>query len=166
MSAFKIFLFIATGAAILAASFVFLGSAAAKETGIVSSPVYAVPREPFQKEAIFQFSAGKFEAFGSFDVPSRKRLVIEHVSARVALPNGQKIIEARIETLQAGGGAKASHYLTTNTEGSRPGVADYFSASQCVRLYAVGNVQFGFFRTDIASIGQVNASVSGYLVDY
>jgi hypothetical protein len=166
MSRFKIFLFIASGAAILAASFAFLGSAAAKETGIVPSPVYAVPKEPFQKEVILQFIAGKFEAFGSFEVPSRKRLVIEHVSARVALPNGQKIIEARIETLQAGGGAGASHYLITNTEGSRPGVGDYFSASQCARLYAIGNVRFGFFRTDISSIGQVNASVSGYLVDY
>jgi len=164
MNKFKTYLFITSGIAILAAFFAFLGPVIVQAQG-VPSPVYTVPKEPFQSEVVFKFNPGKYEAFGSFNVPSRKRLIIEHVSAHAALPNGQKIIEARIETLQVGGGAKANHYLTTHFESSRPDVADYFSVSQDMRLYAVGTVQFGFFRTSTAGTGQVNATVSGYLVD-
>jgi len=166
MNKFKTYLFITSGIAILAVSFAFLGPVIVQAQVNVPSPVYTVPKEPFQSEVAISFNPGRYEAFGSFYVPSRKRLIIEHVSAHVALPNGQKIIEARIETLQVGGGAVANHYLTTHFEGSRPGVGDYFSVSQDMRLYAVGAVRFGFFRTNTTGIGQVNATVSGYLVDY
>lgn len=152
--------------AILTAVLVFPDFIRAQDTASVPSPVYTVPKEPFQKEVSIMFKAGKLEGFGSFEVPGHKRLVIEHVSAHIVLPNGQKITEARIETLQSGGGAMASHYLTTYTEGSRLGVGDYFSASQDMRLYAIGVVRFGFFRTDSTSTGLVDATVSGYIVDY
>jgi hypothetical protein len=165
MNRSKTYLLIAAGAAILAASFAFLGLVKVPGPPVESSPVCTVPEEPFQKQVTISFTAGRLEGFGSFQVPSGKRLVVEHVSARVALPNGQRIIESRIETLQAGGGAMARHYLTAHVEGSRPGAGDYFSVSQDMRLYAVGAVRFGFFRTSDSNVGLVNATVSGYLVD-
>ena len=160
MNKFKTYLFIASATVILSASSAFQRQAIAQ----IPSPVYTVPKEPFQKEVIILFIAGKQEGFGSFLIPKGKRLIIEHVSACIALPSGQKILEARIDVLQAGGGAQISHYLNTFFAAIAPN-GDYFSVSHSLRLYAVGDVRFAFFRTDKISIGQVNATVSGYLVD-
>jgi len=123
------------------------------------------PNAPFQQEVILKFTAGQREAFGSVSVPSGKRLVIEHVSARVMLPTGQKLFESRITTVQTAGGAEGYHYLSTTAEGSYLG-SDFFSISQSLRLYSVGYAKFSFFRADTAQAGLVNAAVSGYLVNY
>jgi hypothetical protein len=158
MNGFKNFFFIALGAAILAAFFALPGPVFAQD-------VFAFPTKPFQKEVIIKFDAGRREGFGSFSIPSRKRMVIEHVSARIVLPGGQKLFESRIETLQAAGGAVGYHYLTTSSEGNYLG-DDFFSISHSMRLYAVGAVKFAFFRTDSTTTGVVNVAVSGFLVSY
>jgi len=157
----KVFLSIASAAALLAAFLAFPGPVLAADT----QNVYTFPKEPFQQEVIIKLLAGKREAFGSVSVPAGKRLVIEYVSARIMLPAGQKIFEARIVTLQNAGGAEGYHYLSTNAEGSYLD-SDFFSISHNLRLYSVGYAKFSFFRSDTTRSGLVNAAVSGYLVGY
>jgi hypothetical protein len=161
MNKVKRVLSVASAAALLAAVLAFPVPARAAD----SLNLYTFPKEPFQQEVIIKFLDGKLEAFGSISIPAGKRLVIEHVSARLTLPAGQKVFESRITTLQKAGGAEGYHYLSTNAEGNHLG-SDFFSISHSLRLYSVGYAKFSFFRSDKAQIGLVNAAVSGYLVDY
>ena len=160
MNKVKEFLSLASGTAMLAALLSVPGPVLAADT----QNAYTFPKEPFQQEVTIKFPAGQREAFGSVSIPGGKRLVIEHVSARLTLPAGQKIFESRITTLQNAGGAEGYHYLSTNAEGSYSG-SDFFSISQSLRLYTAGYAKFSFFRSDTAQTGLVNATVSGYLVD-
>jgi hypothetical protein len=165
MNNIKGFLSLASGAAMLAVFFAFPGTVSALDTvSIVNA--YSFPKEPFQNQVAIKFSAGKKEGFGNFKVPTTKNLVIEHVSARIALPGGQKLIEARITTRHSGSVVPVEHYLSTNFEGSTNG-SDFFSISNSLRLYAINtySVDFAFFRTDSTATGNVYATVSGYLVD-
>jgi hypothetical protein len=128
-------------------------------------PVVAIPPSPFQEEVILVFNSGDSGAFQPFQVPAGKRLVIEHVSARAALTEGQQLTETSIETLQVGGGSVIKHYFVASFQASVPGVADYYAISQQTRLYAVGGVQVRAFRSNTTGTAQMNISVSGYLVD-
>ena len=128
-------------------------------------PVVASPPLPFQEEVILQFPSGTVNASQSFQVLPGKRLVIEHVSARAALTEGQQLTETSIETLQVGGGSAIKHYFAASFQGNTPGTADYYAISQQTRLYAVGGVQVRAFRNGTAGSGTVNISVSGYLID-
>jgi hypothetical protein len=147
------------------------------QSGNVDVNVVNMPDEPievncvqsiehFQETVILSFSHGENGKFGGFLVTSGKRLVIEHVSIRAALTPGQRLFETKITALQVGGGSSKEHFLVTEFQGHRPGIADYYGASQPIRLYAIGGVSIGAFRTDDVGTSQVNVTVSGYLVDY
>jgi hypothetical protein len=147
------------------------------QTGNVDVNVVNMPDEPiqvncvksiehFQETVILSFSNGENGKSGGFSVTSGKRLVIEHVSVRAALTPGQRLHETKITVLQVGGGSSKEHFLVTEFQGHRPGIADYYAASQPIRLYAIGSVSIAAFRTDDTSTSQVNVTVSGYLVDY
>jgi hypothetical protein len=98
-------------------------------------------------------------------VPAGKRLVIEHVSAKAALTEGQHLTETSIATLQVGGGSAIKHYFAASFQGNTPGIADYYAISQQTHLYAIGGVQVFAFRNGTLGTAQVNISVSGYLID-
>jgi hypothetical protein len=164
MNKVKNVLFSVSGTAMLAAILAFPGPVSALDT--VTANTYTFPKEPFQNQVVIKFTAGKKEGFGNFKVPSTKLLVIEHVSARIGLPAGQKIYEARITTRHSGSVVPVEHYLSTNFEGSTNG-SDFYSISHGLRLYAINtySVEFAFFRTDSTATGNVYATVSGYLVN-
>lgn len=147
------------------------------QTGEVDVNVVNMPEEPiqvncvqsiehFQETVILSYSVGDIGKFGSFMVPTGKRLVMEHVSLRAAMTPGQRPFETKIIVLQVGGGSQKEHFLVTEYQGSRPGIADYYAASLPMRLYAIGAVSIASFRTDTVGTAQINVTVSGYLVDY
>jgi hypothetical protein len=125
----------------------------------------AVGQAPFQAQVIAAFQAGSTSASAAIPVPDGKRLVIENVSALASLNNGTALTYASIVTLDQGGGTQAEHYLVMHPQGSVPDVADYFTANDDLRAYAVGSIGINAFRTDSAGLGQVNVTVTGFLVD-
>lgn len=126
--------------------------------------VGTVPKVPFQEEVILVFGAGNNGTNGGFMVPAGRRLIIEHVSGLAALEIGQRLKWSRISTLAMAGGTQVAHYLATTQQASVAGIADYYVMSQPMLAYAVGAVEIAAFRSDVAGTGQVNVSVSGYLV--
>jgi hypothetical protein len=123
------------------------------------------PAEPFQSTVTLEMDTGQLQDFQSLVVPPGRRLVIEHVSAHAALPNGQAVFQLRLDVAEAAGGALLSHFLVLEPQGSRLGIGDYFAASQAVRLYAVGSARAAAFRTADAGFGFVELTISGFVVD-
>lgn len=120
-------------------------------------------RHRFQVGTTCTAFAGSFACIASFAVPANKLLVIETVSADVAVPAGEKV--QVVWTIVQGSSMVAypSPVQLNGTFFTR----DSFSAMFAVRLYAdpgtTVNVTLG--RNDSTGNGDLGAFISGYLVD-
>jgi hypothetical protein len=122
-------------------------------------------RAPFQVQLGNPIAAGANAPNGSFSVPAGRRLVIEHVSALVVVPAGQRVMYTNINTFSGGG--LVFHHLKAQSAGvstATPG--EGYITSESLRLYADPgtSVLVAVNRSDSAGTGFMSVSVSGYLV--
>ena len=169
MSKFRNGSLIAIGMVMMAVALVAAGSrgAGAQSASSVSEvrDVDNPARQPFQRELNFTVAAGKAFERSSFVVAeAKKRLVIEHASAFIDLPGGQRVVNISIETTLSG--LTANHILVAFAQGTVNGF-DGFSASQQTRLYADPGtlVSAVVARNSISGNAPVAATISGYFVD-
>jgi len=142
-------------------------------------------REPFQFTARADWEEGSRSMSESFQVPSGKRLVIEHVSASIEVPLEQEIIGTLVATVA--GGERAHHYFFIPRAGTFDPDVDNLSpgdertgpegnelsiyvGSAHVKLYADPGtaVDLGVVRSDWLcpfTCGAAIVVVSGYLMD-
>ena len=182
MKKFKTYLLAAIGLVILVGALVLLtpiagqgqrggGPPGGMNVNVVNTsakpvPTFAFPTEPFQIGVSFSIEAGNMWGYGSFIVPTGKRLVIEHVSSYSAMTTlDDKIINAAITTQQVLGGNEVSHIFVIVDQGRGPTTVHYCTVSQQMRLYAVEEVRFSVARSHFDHKASINFSVSGYLVD-
>ena len=122
-------------------------------------------RTPFQIQLGNPIAAGSNAPNLSFTVPAGQHLVIEHVSALVVVPAGQRVMFANINTF-AGGSLVFHHLRAESTGASSATPGEGFVTSESLRLYADPGTQvlFAANRSDAVGTGFMNVSVSGYLV--
>ena len=146
-----------------------------KDVIIVNAPDQPVPvvvqnpPAPAGAQAFHRFLVGSM-ADGTFNmgdtlavtVPAGKRLVIETASAIVTTSAGQNV---RIRVDANNGGFTAAHHLTVSQE-SWAGSIDH-KGIQSLRMYADAGttVYFRVARDQSLGIGNVNASISGHLIN-
>lgn len=99
-------------------------------------------------------------------VPAGKRLVIEHVSALIAVDAGQKVGGALGVTTN-GQAVFHSFGFTFEGNGFNASNNDRFVTSQSLRLYADPETEIvaSIDRNASSGVGQGNIIISGYLVD-
>ncbi|CAI8834014.1 hypothetical protein [Methylococcus capsulatus] len=121
---------------------------------------------PFQKTIRFTIGNEEKEGYAEIPVAGRQRLVIEHVSALVQGPAGQKYFASLRTTIQRN--ETAWHYLVLSQQYAGAGV-DVYAASQPIRAYADPDefpIRFSVSRgLDDTGTVSVDATISGYLVD-
>ncbi|MDD2767576.1 MAG: hypothetical protein PHT19_02500 [Methylococcus sp.] len=122
--------------------------------------------QPFQQTVRFVIGNGEKEGYAEIGVPAQRRLVIEHVSALVQGPAGQKYFGSLRTTV--GRDNTGWHYLVFSQQYAGGGI-DVHAASQPMRAYADSfgaPVRLSISRglEDAGSVS-VDATVSGYLVD-
>lgn len=124
-------------------------------------------RSPFEIRLTMTIDDGSTQSQTGFDVPNGKRLVIEHVSARVQGPSGEKYY-AQLQTHVYENNATALvNNLVLNYQGTFSGI-DLFTASDSMKTYAEYSVPQTLFivtRTDAIGSSFAEADLSGYLVD-
>lgn len=125
-------------------------------------------RQPFHARGIFSMSTGEPDQNATITVPLGKRLVIEHVSAFLGVPEGQKVLFS-IGTRLAG--MLEFHTLVAQEQGVFPQVLGLgpkatFAASQPARFYADPGttVYMGVGRTSTTGTAAGSMVVSGHLV--
>lgn len=130
----------------------------------VNNPAY----QPFQTEAVFFFTQGHDVVSGTLPVtvPAGKRLVVEHASAHVQLPVGQRM------NIWVSAGPNADEFtriwlVVTWQMTNELGNEDTLVASQPLRLYAQNGdrVQVAGFRSSSIGGGQVIFDIAGHFVD-
>ena len=99
-------------------------------------------------------------------VPAGKRLVIEHISALIAVDAGQKV-GGSLQVTTNGRAVFHSFGLTFQDNGFNASNDDRFVASHSLRLYAdpESEVIAEFDRNASTGTGRGNIIISGYLVD-
>ena len=134
-------------------------------------------RQPFQAELrrLRVRTAGALESFRVAEVPSGKRLVIEHVSCRVrsleasAPGSAQPRFETSAALVTKANGVPAEHELIVNR--ADVGVASFNVVSQPIRVYADPGSQVfvqvdGRFQENAGSLLEItHLTVSGHLID-
>jgi hypothetical protein len=134
-------------------------------------------RQPFQAELrnLRVRTAGPLESFRVAEVPSGKRLVIEHVSFRVrsleaSVPgSSQPRFETSAALVTKANGVPAEHELIVNR--ADIGIASFNVVSQPIRVYAdPGSPVFvqvdGRFPENVGSpLEIIRLNISGHLVD-
>jgi hypothetical protein len=124
-------------------------------------------RSPYEIRLTMTIDDGSTQSQTGFDVPSGKRLVIEHVSARVQGPAGEKYY-AQLQThVYENNPTALVNNLVLNYQGTFSGV-DLFTASDSLKTYAEYSVPQTLFivtRTDAIGSSFAEADISGYLVD-
>lgn len=124
-------------------------------------------RQAFQRRLTFTIEPGSTQNQISLDVPAGKRLVIEHASARVQGPTGEKYISYIHTVVYTNGGGAGIHWLVLSYQGTFSGI-DVFTASQPMHVYAEPSLPPMIFlvtRTGITGSSFAEATISGYLVD-
>jgi len=124
-------------------------------------------RQAFQRRLTLTIDPGSTQSQVSLDVPTGKRLVIEHASARVQGPTGQKYISYIHTGVYTNGSGAGIHWLVLSYQGTFSGI-DVFTAAQPMRVYAEPTtppVIFLVTRTDTTGNTFGEATISGYLVD-
>lgn len=121
--------------------------------------------QPFQSSLEIKLPAGTAGANGAVTVPTGKRLVIEYVSGRGNVPDGQRCwfsVITRLSTASTG----TEHFLPTD-QTPAAGTKDQSTAGQVVKLYAdAGNtVTLRAVRDGSTGDGVARMAVSGYLLD-
>ena len=124
-------------------------------------------REPFQTRVTLTIESGSTQSQAGFDVPSGKRLVIEHVSSRVQGPGGERYIAYFSTGVFGSSPGGALHWVPLTYQGTFSTI-DVLTASHDTRVYAdetFPSPQFVVTRTN--SIGSTFAelNISGYLVN-
>ena len=133
--------------------------------GTTASPLTVVPAEA-QIEPVAasapQFFAGTVPIFS---VPSGKRLVIEHASARCFTSLGQRVTQLVI-TAETQPSSAGSYELIPISTGSSSGF-DFFSASQSIKVYASPGTSVLVFaqKSDSGPVGACSFQISGHLVN-
>jgi hypothetical protein len=122
--------------------------------------------QPFQRTMRFTIGNEEKEAYAEIPVAGRQRLVIEHVSALVQGPSGQKYFASLRTTLQHN--ETAWHYLVLSQQYAGAGI-DVYAASQPIRAYADSDelpVRFSVSRgLEDSGTVSVDATISGHLID-
>ena len=99
--------------------------------------------------------------FNNFEitVPAGKRLVIESITARTTVRDGQYVI-LHLTTTTSGRGSR--HYITLTDQGTFP-TFHAFTATGTVRIYADAEttIRFSAQRSDGAGVANVNVAISG-----
>ncbi len=127
-------------------------------------------RQPFHVRGIFSMGAGEpDQAVTVFSVPAGKRLVVEHVSAFLGVPDGQKVLFGIATRL---GGMLEIHSLVAQEQGVFPqvlglGAKATFVASQPSRFYADSSTEVivSVARTSTTGTAAGSMVVSGHFVD-
>ncbi len=136
-----------------------------------SAPVPVVDlndaRDPFQTRVFLSIEAGSTQEQVAFEIPSGKRLVIEHVSSRVQGPAGERYIAGLQTNVFGNNPGGARHWLVFAYQGTFSGI-DLLTASHDMRVYAEPTgVSPNFIVTRTGSLGSTFAelNISGYLVN-
>ncbi len=119
----------------------------------------------FQTEIHLVSEVGDSSGFGSFALPSNKRLVIEYISLRATTGNGGRFLICNLRTKVNGNWV--GHSLIPTFSGS--GVShDLFVLQNQVKIYADfdlgADVSFSYTQNG-GQGGIVDLTISGYLVD-
>jgi hypothetical protein len=135
-------------------------------SGAGGAPVSVLvsPDGPFQFQGTAGIPAGEPRITDSFDVPVGSLLVIEYVTVRGYVPDGQKVRSLLRVTTD---GVDASHSLVDYAQGDMIGSGkDTFSASHLVRFYADpgSTVLIRVDRSANNGLGGFWWTISGYLV--
>jgi len=91
-------------------------------------------REPFQFTTRADWQDGKLQTEVAFDVPPKKRLVIENISATHECPVGQEITSTQVRTVV--NNVIAWHSVFVPKTGNFENKVDVYSGGQQVRVYA------------------------------
>lgn len=122
--------------------------------------------QPFQQTVRFTIGNEEKEGYAEIAVPARHRLVIEHVSALMQGPSGQRYFASLRTTVRRE--ETAWHYLVLSPQYSGAGI-DVYAAAQPMRVYADPDglpMRFSVSRgMDDGGTVSVDATVSGYLLD-
>lgn len=125
-------------------------------------------RQSFQQNGNAIINDGSSTGFMTFNLPAQKQAVIEYVSLGVRLPTGQKVYQVQLDTSPFQNSSQIiHHYFGSTFEGTADGF-DYFVTSQPTRLYSAAkteSMRVLVFRNDSVGQGQVEVSISGYLLD-
>jgi hypothetical protein len=141
--------------------------ALATSSAIGPVPVRAVdeaPRQPMH--ASLDLTITDSTGCTPFAVPANKRLVIEHISAKVFTPTGTRV---DLETFHTLGGSGQYHYLVPvffATQAHLYSNGDLYKVSEQTRLYVDANTKFyacTFNNSSPKASGHL--AISGYFVD-
>lgn len=130
-----------------------------------SNTVQPVAREPEQEAGSLTVPSGTgFRAFTIFTVPDGKRLVLETVSARATLPDGQRA--GVVFEVDNGDSSEISDFVLPLAFELDNGPQHLYGATQEVRGYGIPGGEVELIVTRSASTGSVsiNWSISGHLV--
>lgn len=120
-------------------------------------------RQPFQQLFNFSFDHTQGTNGQSFVVPAGKRLVIEFVSAAIALEMGL-VVDAVVTTTV--GGIAGGHHLIPTSMGPAWGFPLSYLISKDIRVYADPGTTVGFSITDnLTGNGGAWGTISGYLIN-
>jgi hypothetical protein len=124
-------------------------------------------RQPFATECDVQFAGLGCTVI----VPEDKRLVIETVTATLALPEGEKPLNFFVSTVASGLFKNANHALVAHFMGRGRGAVhhDYYAISESIRLYAApGSTVLLEGQTTTAPPETEDdiLTMSGYFVDF
>ncbi|MEW6038199.1 MAG: hypothetical protein AB1648_08135 [Pseudomonadota bacterium] len=121
---------------------------------------------PFQRTVRFTIGNDDKEGYAEIPLASRQRVVIEHVSALVQGPSGQRYFASLRTTVQRE--ETAWHYLVLSQQYAGAGI-DVYAASQPMRAYADPDglpIRISVSRgLDDGGTVAVDATISGYLLD-
>jgi len=133
----------------------------------------AARRVPFQTSLFALLPNGGATADGTLDLsaalPSGKGFVIEHLSAQVVMPTGQKAL-LFVGANKAGGFSVGfNHGFLLEPQGTINGLEDFLVASTPLHAFVDSSMSLAASLTRLASSnsgeGSVDVFVSGYLVD-
>lgn len=126
-------------------------------------------RQPFQAQYDFEINEGSYGWGGlaALTVPARKRLVLEYVSFRLTIPQGQNPQDG--PTIEVTNGGKfVQYWLEPPTYAGTLGGSTYvYVSSQPVTLYGDPGTTIGVGagRSALTGTARVRVSLSGYLVN-
>ena len=168
---------LAAGGVAVVLAFVLSATGAERALAVVIShvivdntPAQAVPvremsgREPYTVSLSSAWnSGGSTAATASFTVPSGKRLVVEYLSVRAAVPSGQRITQGRV-CGPSTPSSSACHAISFVFQGSFNGF-DNFTAAQPMRAYLnAGSSSVSVFKNSTIGSSGWQGAVVGYLI--
>lgn len=121
---------------------------------------------PFQIQRSFTFTASTFSE-PWLSVPAGTMLVIEHLSANVAVPPGQKMLGINMFVTLGSGQPFTQHFAPLISQGSSQ-FSDFYTVSQPIRAHAGPSTTLFLsgIRNSSPATGQVSvsATITGRLV--